>query len=61
MSAPAGQAAYRTMLGTDVGAGPQNAPRGVDVRNRGRTDVHVWSDGAFLTVSSQARPRPSAG
>jgi hypothetical protein len=61
MSAPAGQAAYRTMLGTDVGAGPQDAARGVDVRSRGRTDVHVWSDGAFLTVSSQARPRPSSG
>jgi hypothetical protein len=60
-TAPAGQAAYRTMLGTDVGAGPQGVARGVDVRSRGRTDVHVWSEAAYLTVSSQARPRPSGG
>ena len=60
-SAPAGQSAYRTMLGTDVGAGPQSVARGVDVRHTGRTDVHVWSDAAYLTVSSQARPQPSAG
>jgi hypothetical protein len=59
-SAPAGQAAYSTMLGTDVGAGPQAVARGVDVRSTGRTDVHVWSDSAYLTVSSQERPHPSA-
>lgn len=59
-NAPAGQAAFRTMLGTDVGAGPQRVARGVDVRSRGRTDVHVWSDTAYLTVSSQARPQPAA-
>lgn len=59
-NASAGQAAFRTMLGTDVGAGPQRVARGVDVRSTGRTDVHVWSNTAYLTVSSQARPQPGA-
>jgi hypothetical protein len=54
-----GQAAFTNLLGTDVGVGPQPVPRGVDVRAQGRTDVHVWSDTAYLTVSSQAPPRPT--
>jgi hypothetical protein len=53
-----GQAAFTSSLGTDVGVGPQRVARGVDVRSDGRTDVHIWSDAGFLTVSSQARPRP---
>jgi len=51
-----GVAALTSSLGTDVGVGPQRVARGVDVRHEGRTDVHVWSDAAFLTVTSQARP-----
>jgi hypothetical protein len=58
-SALDGQFAFSTLLGTDVGAGPQRVARGVDVRAPGRTDVHIWSDAAYLTVSSQARPQPS--
>ncbi len=54
-----GQAAFSTLLGTDIGVGPQRVARGVDVRALGRTDVHIWSDGAYLTVSSQARNQPS--
>ncbi len=54
-----GQAAFSTLLGTDVGIGPQRVARGVDLRFPGRTDVHVWSDSGYLTVSSQARPQPS--
>ena len=50
-----GQAVYTSSLGTDVGAGPQRVARGVDVRSEGRVDVHVWSNAASLTVSSQAR------
>jgi hypothetical protein len=53
-----GEAAFTSSLGTDVGVGPQRVARGVDVRSDGRTDVHIWSDAGFLTVSSQARPRP---
>lgn len=53
-----GAAAFSTVLGTDVGAGPQAVPRGVDLRQPGRTDVHIWTDAAFLSVSSQARPEP---
>jgi hypothetical protein len=53
-----GQAAFTSSLGTDVGVGPQRVARGVDVRSDGRTDIHIWSDAGFLTVSSQARPRP---
>ena len=52
-------AAMTSSLGTDVGVGPHRVARGVDVRHEGRTDVHVWSDAAFLTVSSQARPPAS--
>lgn len=55
---PEGRAAFTSSLGTDVGAGPQPVARGVDVRFRGRTDVHIWSDAVYLTVSSQARPEP---
>ena len=54
-----GRAAFSTVLGTDVGAGPQRVARGVDLRSAGRTDVHVWSDSGYLTVSSQARHLPS--
>ena len=58
-SARSGQAAFSTLLGTDVGVGPQRVPRGVDLRSAGRTDVHVWSDSGFLTVTSQAtHPAP---
>ena len=57
---PDGRAAFTTVLGTDVGAGPQLAQRSVDLRSAGRTDVHVWTDSGFLTVSSQARHLPSA-
>ncbi|GAB3442407.1 hypothetical protein GCM10027517_19440 [Phycicoccus ginsengisoli] len=49
-----GQAAFTSNLGTDVGLGPQRVPRGVDVRAPGRTDVHIWSDATFLSVSSQS-------
>jgi hypothetical protein len=58
-SALAGQFAFSTPLGTDIGAGPQRVARGVDVRSAGRTDLHIWSDAAYLTVSSQARPKPT--
>lgn len=54
-----GRAVFSTLLGTDVGVGPQRVARGVDIRSDGRTDVHVWTDGCFLTVSSQARPAPT--
>jgi hypothetical protein len=54
-----GQFAFSTLLGTDVGAGPQRVARGVDLRSTGRTDLHIWSDSAYLTFSSQARPEPS--
>jgi hypothetical protein len=54
-SALDGQFAFSTSLGTDIGAGPQRVARGVDVRAPGRTDLHIWSDAAYFTVSSQAR------
>jgi len=54
-----GQAAFSTNLGTDIGVGPGRVARGVDVRGEGRIDVHVWSNAAFLTVSSFARPQPA--
>ena len=54
-----GQAAFSTNLGTDIGVGPGRVARGVDVRAEGRIDVHVWSNAAFLTVSSFARPEPA--
>lgn len=57
---PDGRAAFTTVLGTDVGAGPQRAQRSVDLRSAGRTDVHVWTDSGYLTVSSQARHLPTA-
>ena len=50
---------FSTVLGTDVGVGPQRVARGVDIRAEGRTDIHVWSDAGALTVSSQARPAPT--
>jgi hypothetical protein len=56
----AGRAAFSTILGTDVGVGPQRVARGVDVRSTGRTDVHIWSDSGYLTVSSHARPQPTS-
>lgn len=55
-----GRAAFSTSLGTDIGAGPQRARRGVDLRSPGRVDVHIWADDGFLTVSSQARPQVKA-
>jgi hypothetical protein len=54
-----GRAVFSTALGTDVGVGPQRAARGVDIREQGRTDIHIWSGACSLTVSSQARPAPS--
>jgi hypothetical protein len=54
-----GVAAMSSTLGTDVGVGPQRVARGVDVRHEGRTDIHIWSDAGFLTVSSHARPQPA--
>ena len=54
-----GAAAYTTVLGTDIGAGPQAVARGVDLRQPGRTDVHIWTDAGFLSISSQARPQPT--
>jgi hypothetical protein len=54
-SALDGQFAFSTSLGTDIGTGPQRVARGVDVRSPGRTDLHIWSDAAYFTVSSQAR------
>ena len=53
-----GRAAFSTLLGTDSGVGPQRVARGIDIREPGRTDVHIWSDAGSLTVSSQARPQP---
>ena len=53
-----GRAAFSTLLGTDIGVGPQRVARGVDIRAPGRTDIHIWSDSCSLTVSSQARPEP---
>ena len=55
-----GRAVFSTVLGTDVGVGPQRVARGVDIREEGRTDIHVWTDGCFLTVSSQARHSPTS-
>jgi hypothetical protein len=55
-----GRAVFSTLLGTDVGVGPQRVARGVDIRQGGRTDIHVWTDGCFLTVSSQARHSPTS-
>lgn len=55
-----GRAVFSTLLGTDVGVGPQRVARGVDIRHAGRTDIHVWTDRCFLTVSSQARPAPTS-
>lgn len=55
-----GRAVFSTLLGTDVGIGPQGVARGVDIRAQGRTDIHVWTDACFLTVSSQARPVPTS-
>jgi hypothetical protein len=55
-----GAAAFSTVLGTSIGAGPQAVARGVDLREPGRTDVHIWTDAGFLSISSQARPEPTA-
>jgi hypothetical protein len=55
-----GRAVFSTLLGTDVGVGPQRVARGVDIRQDGRTDIHIWSDACSLTVSSQARPAPTS-
>lgn len=55
---PAGGPAFTSILGTDIGVGPQTVARGVDVRHLGRVDVHVWSDAVMLTVSSRPRPGP---
>jgi hypothetical protein len=56
-----GRAAFSTLLGTDIGVGPQRVARGIDIRAQGRTDIHIWSDSCSLTVSSQARPEPAPG
>ena len=53
-----GRAAFSTILGTDIGMGPQRVARGVDIRTQGRTDLHVWSPSCSLTVSSHVR-RPA--
>lgn len=55
-----GRAVFSTLLGTDVGVGPQRVARGVDIRQDGRTDIHIWSGACSLTVSSQARPAPTS-
>jgi hypothetical protein len=55
-----GASAYSTVLGTSIGAGPQAVARGVDLRQPGRTDVHIWTDAGFLSISSQARPESTA-
>lgn len=54
----AGAPAFTSLLGTDIGVGPQPVARGVDLRRLGRVDVHVWSDAVMLTVSSRPRPIP---
>jgi hypothetical protein len=51
-----GRAVFSTILGTDIGLGPQQVARGVDIRAEGRTDLHIWSNDCSFTVSSQARP-----
>ena len=38
------QVAFSTLLGTIIGMGPQRVARGVDIREGGRTDIHIWSD-----------------
>lgn len=58
-SAVEGRGVFSTILGTDIGLGPQRVARGVDIRAEGRTDLHIWSDDCSFTVSSQARPSPS--
>ena len=54
-----GRAAFSTLLGADIGVGPQRVARGIDIRAQGRTDVHIWSGSCSLTVSSQARQGPA--
>jgi hypothetical protein len=49
---------FTSVLGTDVAVGPAGVVRGLDVRSAGRTDVHVWSDSAILSVSARPDPRP---
>jgi len=51
-------AAFTTVLGTDVAIGPAGVTRGVDLRAAGRNDVHVWSDSVVLSVSARPDPRP---
>ena len=50
--------AFTSVLGTDVAVGPARVLRGLDLRSAGRTDVHVWSDSAVLSVSARPDPRP---
>lgn len=45
-----------TVLGTELAVGPEGVVRGMDLREDGRHDVHVWSDAVALSVSSRARP-----
>ncbi len=47
--------AFSTFLRTSVAVGPAGVDRAVDLRQRGRTDIHVWSDHAVLTVTSRPR------
>ena len=44
-------------------SGPSAVPRGVDLRQDGRTDVHVWSDAGFAhrVVAGPARDPASTG
>lgn len=49
---------YTTSLGAAVGIGPEGAPRGVDLRRMGHTDLHVWSPSATLTMTSYRRVEP---
>ncbi len=58
-SAVEGRGVFSTILGTDIGLGPQRVARGVDIRAEGRTDLHIWSSDCSFTVSSQARPSPT--
>jgi hypothetical protein len=58
-SAVEGRGVFSTILGTDIGLGPQRVARGVDIRAEGRTDLHIWSNDCSFTVSSQARPSPT--
>lgn len=48
-------AVFFTNLGTSVALTPKGAARGVDLRRRGHTDLHIWSPSATLSVTSDRR------